>query len=176
MSAGRRAGLAGAPPRQPGQAPQPPYGPSAASMLVGPYALIWFYRRWLRTHAVAELLAGAGVAIAVALVFATIVAGASVSGSTAQAVHTVTGPASLQLHARGPQGMRERLAVQAQPPPGGRAAVAGAAQPARARGASRARVARGRERWRMRAACQPGRRGKRAGLYGISGAIADMIA
>jgi putative ABC transport system permease protein len=92
-------------------------------MLVGPYALFWFYRRWLRTHAVQELLAGAGVAIAVALVFATILAGASISGSTAQAVHTVIGRASLQLRARGPEGIDERLAGRAQQLPGVRAAV-----------------------------------------------------
>ncbi len=121
----QRTGLAPKPPggpRLPG-GPGPPHGPAGASMLVGPYALIWFYRRWLRTHAVAELLAGTGVAIAVALVVATIVAGASISNSTAQAVHTVTGPASLQLHARGPQGMPERLAARAQRLPGVRAAV-----------------------------------------------------
>lgn len=90
---------------------------------VGPYTLLWFYRRRLRTHAVQELLAGGGVAIATALVFATIVASASVSGSTAQAVRTVIGPATLQLHARGPQGIEERLAAEAQRLPGVRAAV-----------------------------------------------------
>lgn len=122
MAPSTGAALAG-PPSQTGPAPQPPQRPAATSMLIGPYALFWFYRRWLRAHAVAELLAGAGVAIAVALVFATIVAGASISGSTARAVHTVIGPASLQLHARGPQGVDERLAGQAQRLPGVRAAV-----------------------------------------------------
>ena len=123
MAPGTRAALAGAPPRQSGSSPRAPYGPSATSLLVGPYALFWFYHRWLRKHAVQELLAGAGVAIAVALVFATMIAGASISGSTAQAVHTVIGPASLQLRARGPQGIDERLAGQVQRLPGVRAAV-----------------------------------------------------
>lgn len=80
-----------------------------ARALVGPYALAWFYRRWLRVHAVQELLAGLGVAIAVALVFATIVAAGSIAGSAGEVVHTVIGPASLQLHARGPGGIPEGL-------------------------------------------------------------------
>jgi putative ABC transport system permease protein len=123
MALGTRVPLAEAKPPEAGQTLRVPYGPSATSLLVGPYALLWFYRRWLRTHAVQELLAGAGVAIAVALVFATMIAGASISGSTAQAVHTVIGPASLQLRARGPQDLDERLAPEAQRLPGVRAAV-----------------------------------------------------
>ena len=39
-----------------------------------PYALFWLYRRRLRAHRAQEMLAGVGVAIAVALVFATMVA------------------------------------------------------------------------------------------------------
>jgi putative ABC transport system permease protein len=89
---------------------------------VGPYALFWFYVRWLRRHLVQELLAGAGVAIAVALVFATIVAAGSVSGSSTQAVRTVVGPASLQLHARSGQGISGSLLAAAQRLPGVRAA------------------------------------------------------
>jgi putative ABC transport system permease protein len=80
-----------------------------ARTLIGPYALMWFYRRRLRVHGVQELLAGLGVAIAVALVLATLVAAGSVSGSARQVVNTVIGPASLQLHARGAQGMPEHL-------------------------------------------------------------------
>ncbi|MHB1858866.1 MAG: FtsX-like permease family protein [Solirubrobacteraceae bacterium] len=123
MSGGAGAAVAGRPPQHARQPPQPPPQRRGARALIGPYALLWFYRRWLRTHAVQELLAGAGVAIAVALVFATIVAGASISGSTAAAVHTVSGPATLQLHARGAQGIDERLALQAQRLPGVKAAV-----------------------------------------------------
>jgi putative ABC transport system permease protein len=86
--------------------------------LVGPYVLGWFYLRWLRRHLVQELLAGIGVAIAVALVFATIVAAASVSGSSRQAVRTVIGPATLQLHARSGEGIDGALLRRAQRLPG----------------------------------------------------------
>jgi putative ABC transport system permease protein len=44
------------------------------------------------------------VAIAVALVFAVLVANESIAGSTAQVVHRVIGPATLELRARGPEG------------------------------------------------------------------------
>jgi putative ABC transport system permease protein len=74
-----------------------------------PYALVYFYRRRLRVHAAAELLAGLGVAIAVALVFATIVVSASIAGSAGEVVHTVVGPATLQVRARAPDGFDERL-------------------------------------------------------------------
>lgn len=77
--------------------------------LIGPYALLWFYRRRLRVHGIQELLAGLGVAIAVALVLATLIAAGSVSGSARQVVDTVIGPASLQLHARGEEGMPQHL-------------------------------------------------------------------
>jgi putative ABC transport system permease protein len=72
-------------------------------------ALVYLYRRRLRVHGVQELLAGLGVASSVALVFATLVASASVAGSSAQLVHTVVGSATLQLHARGPDGFPETL-------------------------------------------------------------------
>lgn len=79
-----------------------------------PRALVYFYRRRLRVHAVQELLAGAGVAVSVALVFATIVASASIAGSASEVVHTVIGPAQLQLLARGPGGMPESLLARVQ--------------------------------------------------------------
>jgi putative ABC transport system permease protein len=82
---------------------------AGARKVIGPYALLWFYRRRLRVHAVQELLAGLGVAIAVALVLATLIAAGSVSGTARQVVDTVIGPASLQLHARGQQGMPQHL-------------------------------------------------------------------
>lgn len=56
-----------------------------------------------------ELLAGAGVAIAVALVFAVTVANSSITSSASDVVRTVVGPADLQLHARGPDGFDEHL-------------------------------------------------------------------
>jgi putative ABC transport system permease protein len=80
-----------------------------ARPLLGPYALLYFYRRRLRVHAAQELLAGLGVAIAVALVFATIVASAGIAGSAGEVAHTVVGPATLQIRARSSGGLDERL-------------------------------------------------------------------
>jgi putative ABC transport system permease protein len=77
--------------------------------LLPPAALIHFYRRRLRAHGVQELLAGVGIAAAVALVLAAGVAQSSVTGSTRRIVHTVVGPANLQLRARGPEGFPEAM-------------------------------------------------------------------
>jgi putative ABC transport system permease protein len=77
--------------------------------LMRPGALAYLYRRRLRVHGVQELLAGAGVAVAVALVFAVTVAGSSIAGSAGQLVHAVVGPATLQLRARDQNGFSERL-------------------------------------------------------------------
>jgi putative ABC transport system permease protein len=74
-----------------------------------PHALVYFYRRRLRVHAAQELLAGLGVAIAVALVFATLVASGTIAGSAREVVRAVIGPASLQLRARSAGGFSERL-------------------------------------------------------------------
>jgi putative ABC transport system permease protein len=92
--------------------------PPRPRALVGPYPLFRFYVRWLRGHLVQELLAGIGVAIAVALVFATNLAAGSISGSGAQAVRTVIGPATLQLHARSGEGMSDTLLRAVQRLPG----------------------------------------------------------
>ena len=73
-----------------------------------PRALVYFYRRRLRVHAAQELFAGVGVAIAVALVFAVTVANESVAGSASAVVRAVTGPATLQLRSRGPDGFDQR--------------------------------------------------------------------
>ncbi len=81
-------------------------------------ALLYFYRRRLRVHAIQELLAGVGVAIAVALVFAAMVANYSITSSASDVIHTVIGPADLQLHARGPNGFDERLLSRVQRLPG----------------------------------------------------------
>ncbi|HYM66156.1 MAG TPA: ABC transporter permease, partial [Patescibacteria group bacterium] len=58
------------------------------------------------------------VAIAVALVFAAIVANGSIAGSTTDVVHAVVGPANLQLHARDARGFDERLLTQVRRLPG----------------------------------------------------------
>jgi putative ABC transport system permease protein len=75
--------------------------------LLRPYALFYIYRRRLRAHAVAELLAGAGIAVAVALVLAATVAEGSIAGSTSEVVHAVVGKATLQLRARDANGFDE---------------------------------------------------------------------
>ncbi|HSZ13245.1 MAG TPA: FtsX-like permease family protein [Solirubrobacteraceae bacterium] len=79
-----------------------------------PSTLVKLYRRRLRVHAVPELLAGVGVAVAVALVFAVTVANSSIAGSASEVVRKVTGPASLQLRARDDQGFDERELARVQ--------------------------------------------------------------
>ena len=81
-------------------------------------ALVYLYRRRLRVHAVQETLAGLGVAIGVALVFATIVAASSIAGSADEVVRAVIGPASLQLRARGSAGFPESVLREVQRLPG----------------------------------------------------------
>ena len=77
--------------------------------LLAPSTLVYFYRRRLRAHGVQELLAGVGIAAAVALVLAAGVAQSSIAGSTRQIVRAVIGPASVELRARGPDGFPESL-------------------------------------------------------------------
>ncbi|HSZ04614.1 MAG TPA: ABC transporter permease [Solirubrobacteraceae bacterium] len=83
--------------------------PLQARILLRPYTLVYLYRRRLRVHMVQELLAGIGVAIAVALVFAAMIANASVSESASEVVHAAVGPANLQLHARDGDGLDQGL-------------------------------------------------------------------
>ena len=80
-----------------------------AGALMPASMVVYLYRRRLRVHAVQELLAGAGVAIAVALVLASTIASSSIAGSAGEVVHTVIGPASLQVRARSTEGFEERL-------------------------------------------------------------------
>ena len=85
---------------------------------MGPYALIYLYRNRLRVHAAQELLAGLGVAVAVALVSATLIANSSIAGSASEVVHKVIGPANLQVRARGPEGFSESLLARVERLPG----------------------------------------------------------
>jgi putative ABC transport system permease protein len=80
-----------------------------ARTLLRPRALAYLYGRRLRVHIVQELLAGVGVAIAVALVSAAMIANSSIEGSAAQVIHTVVGPASLELRARDSDGLNQAL-------------------------------------------------------------------
>jgi putative ABC transport system permease protein len=97
-------------------APEPPSLRSRA--LMRPYALAYLYRNRLRVHAAQELLAGLGVAVAVALVSATLIANGSVSGSAREVVHTVIGPANLQVRTSGPEGFSEKLLARIERLPG----------------------------------------------------------
>jgi putative ABC transport system permease protein len=85
---------------------------------MGPYALAYLYRNRLRVHAAQELLAGLGVAVAVALVSATLIANGSIAGSAGEVVHKVIGPANLQVRARGPEGFSESLLARVERLPG----------------------------------------------------------
>ncbi len=85
---------------------------------MGPYALAYLYLNRLRVHAAQELLAGLGVAVAVALVSATLIANQSVAGSASEVVHAVVGPANLQVRARGPEGFGESLLARVERVPG----------------------------------------------------------
>jgi putative ABC transport system permease protein len=88
-----------------------------------------FYRRHLRVQPLRELMAVAGIAAGVALLFAVQVARVSTVGSFEAIERGVAGHATLELAARGPQGFDERLALQAQQMPGVKAAAALLQQP-----------------------------------------------
>jgi putative ABC transport system permease protein len=75
--------------------------------LLGVGALVYFYRRRLRAHGTQELLAGVGIAAAVALVLAAGISQGSIAGSTRRVLRAVIGPANLQLRSRGPGGFPE---------------------------------------------------------------------
>jgi putative ABC transport system permease protein len=83
-----------------------------------PFVLLYLYRNRLRVHTAQELLAGLGVAVAVALVFATLVANGSISGSAAEVIHAAAGSATLQLQARGPDGMPGQMLERVEELPG----------------------------------------------------------
>lgn len=78
--------------------------------LSGLYAI---YRKRWRSQRSEELLAGAGIAVGVALVFGVLVANGSVLGATRQMTNSVNGTASLRLSARSstgfPQGIVNRV-------------------------------------------------------------------
>jgi putative ABC transport system permease protein len=86
--------------------------------VLGPHALAYIYIRRLRVHAVQELLAGAGIAVAVALVLAATVAEGSIAGSTRQVVRAVVGQATLQLRARNSDGFDEETLARVEAIPG----------------------------------------------------------
>jgi putative ABC transport system permease protein len=97
-----------------------------------PSALAYLYARRLRTHPAQELLAAAGIAIGVALVFAVQVATGSIADASEQIIHGILGPGDLQLRARGEAGFDEALAGRVGTLPGVRRVVRGVAVTGRA--------------------------------------------
>ncbi len=80
-----------------------------SSRFLRPYALLYLYRARLRVNAAQETMAAIGVAIAVALLFSTLVASASISSSSDKVVRAVIGPADLQVRSRSSDGFDEGL-------------------------------------------------------------------
>lgn len=75
--------------------------------------LLYLYRRRVRAHPLAELLAGGGVAIGVALVFGVLLANASLTSSASGLVHALAGNARYELVARSSRGVSERVVQEA---------------------------------------------------------------
>ncbi len=92
-------------------------------------SLAHFYRVRLRSRLVAELLALAGLAVGVALVFAALIASTSLTGSVRQLTDGIVGDADFQLAARSTDGFPKRVFVEVREMPG----VAAAAPIAEAR-------------------------------------------
>jgi putative ABC transport system permease protein len=84
-----------------------------------------FYITRLKTRMVLvqELLAVLGIAVGVALLFASQIASTSLDSSISELTGSVIGPAKFQLEARGPSGFSEHLLAQVRQTRGVRAAV-----------------------------------------------------
>ncbi len=80
--------------------------------------LLYLYRRRLRAHPVQELLAGAGIAVGVALVFGVLLANSSLTSSVEQLIHGLTGSARLALVGRSSAGFSEQLTEKVRRLPG----------------------------------------------------------
>ncbi len=79
-----------------------------------PLGILDLYRVRLRSQLVREGLAVIGIAVGVALLFASQVANTSLNGSVRQLTSGLVGRSALQLEARGPSGMSETLVGQVQ--------------------------------------------------------------
>jgi putative ABC transport system permease protein len=82
-----------------------------------------FYRLRLREHGAQEMLAAAGIAVGVALVFGVLLANTSITGSAAKLMHGLQGSARVQLAARSADGYDEHIAEAAELLPGVRQAA-----------------------------------------------------
>ncbi len=85
--------------------------------------IFYLYRVRLRARLVQELLAVAGIAVGVSLLFASQVANTSLSGSVTRLTNGLVGSARLQLAARDPQGFDESLLGKVEQLRGVRSAV-----------------------------------------------------
>jgi putative ABC transport system permease protein len=74
--------------------------------------LVNLYRWHLTRHKTQELLAAAGIAVGVALVFGVLIANSSLVGSDRQLVKSVVGDADFQVSARSSDGFSEDVATQ----------------------------------------------------------------
>jgi putative ABC transport system permease protein len=88
-----------------------------------PLGILYLYRVRLRARLVQEALAALGIAVGVALLFASQVASTSLTGSVRQLTSGVVGQSRLQLEARGSQGFPEQLLGRVQRLPGVRSAA-----------------------------------------------------
>lgn len=86
-------------------------------------ALLGFYLARVREHPMQEVLAGSGIAVGVALVYAVLVSSSSITGSAAQVVEGVAGQASLQVTARSDRGFPAEIADEVAQVPGVRHAA-----------------------------------------------------
>jgi putative ABC transport system permease protein len=85
--------------------------------------LFHLYKRRLRSHLTQELLAGSGIAVAVALVFGVLVANTSLTSSAGALIEQVIGSARVQLTARSQAGFDQRLASAVEHLPGVRSSA-----------------------------------------------------
>ncbi len=83
-----------------------------------PSMLLFLYRRRVRAHPAQELLAGAGIAVGVALVFGVLLANAGLTSSTERLLRALAGSARLTLVARSPAGFDEGLTNRVRALPG----------------------------------------------------------
>jgi putative ABC transport system permease protein len=88
-----------------------------------PSNILVLYRVRLRTRIVQELFAVVGIAVGVALLFASQIASTSLDGSVRQLTRGIVGEMSFQLAARGPEGFDARLLGEVQRLPDVRAAA-----------------------------------------------------
>jgi putative ABC transport system permease protein len=88
-----------------------------------PFGILHLYRVRLRSRFIQEALAAVGIAVGVALLFASQVADTSLNGSVRQLTSGLVGQSRLQLQARGPDGFAEGLLAQVQRIHGVRAAA-----------------------------------------------------